>query len=211
MSETTKEGVRTALRLFRETYGTPTPSKITRAMVADWLDLLAQRPSKLAQADRALPLPQLVERYRGRPEVPRLSPKTIAQHLSMLAARWPQARRNGRIGSELANPFEDHDLERAKPRKGALGFTDEEAQAIFSLPVFTQGVRPRGGKGGAAYWLPLMLLFTGARPEEIAQLLVADIFQDPTSNRWLLRITDEGEHPHKGQQSLKTSKGETGR
>jgi integrase len=211
MSETTKEGVRTALRLFRETHGTPRPGEITRAMVSDWLDLLVQRPSKLPIADRAAPLPGLVEKYRDRPDVPRLSPKTIAQHLSMLAARWPQARRAGRIGAELANPFEDHDLERSKARTAPLGFSEEEARAIYSLPVFTQGTRPLGGKGEASYWLPLLLLFTGARPEEIAQLRVDDIFEDAGAGRWLLRITDEGTHPHKGRQSLKTTKRQSGR
>ncbi|MDH7972129.1 hypothetical protein QH494_08015 [Sphingomonas sp. AR_OL41] len=211
MSETTREGVRTALRLFRETHGTPRPEEITRAMVSDWLDLLTQRPAKLPLADRSVPLPALVEKYRDRAEVPRLSPKTVAQHLSMLSARWPQARRAGRIEAALANPFEEHDLERSTARKEPLGFSEEEARAIYSLPVFTQGARPLGGKGEASYWLPLLLLFTGARPEEIAQLLVDDILRDERTGRWLLRITDQGIHPHKGRQSLKTTKRQSGR
>jgi integrase len=204
ISATTKESVRTALRLFREVHGTPSPAEITRAMVADWLDMLAQRPAKLPPEHRGTPLPELVDLYRHRQDVPRLSAKTLAQHLSALGARWTQAGRSGRLDLETANPFKDHDLERAKRPKEAKGFSPEELSAIFRLPVFTEGERPRGGKGQASYWLPLLLLFTGARPEEIAQLLVDDVFQDAKSGRWMLRITDEGWHPHKGQQRLKT-------
>jgi integrase len=55
-----------------------------------------------------------------------------------------------------------------------------------------------------------MLLWTGARPEEIAQMVVADIGKDSTSGRWTMTITDEGTHPIKGQQSLKTTKKDSG-
>ena len=204
MSPTTEESVRTALRFFREANGTPSPSAITRAMVADWLDLLAQRPSKLPREHRAVPLPKLVDTYRDQPEVPRLSSKTLMQHLSALGARWTEAGKVGRIDRDAPNPFKDHDLDRTKRRKAAKGFSDEELKAILGLPVFSQGERPGGGKGDASYWLPLLLLFTGARPEEIAQLMVSDIALDAKSGRWVLTITDEGEHPYKGRRGLKT-------
>jgi hypothetical protein len=64
ISATTKEATRTALRLFRATNGTPVPEEITRAMVADWLDVLAKRPSKLPKEHRATPLPELVRPLR---------------------------------------------------------------------------------------------------------------------------------------------------
>ena len=211
ISATTREGVRTALRLFRETHGTPAPDEITRAMVAEWLDLLVQRPAKIAKEERGIPLRQLVERYKPRQDAPRLSPKTVAQHLSMLAARWPQALRRGMIPYGSPNPFGDHDLDRTVRPAEPKGFTVEELRAIFGLPIWTGGERPLGGKGEASYWLPLMLLWTGARPEEIAQLIVEDVLKDPQSGRWLLRITDEGVHPVKGQQTLKTRKHGTGR
>lgn len=205
MSATTKESVRTALRLFRETHGRPSPDEITRLMVADWLDLLAQRPSKLPPEHRATPLPQLVAIYRERDDVPRLSAKTLAQHVSALGARWTQAGRAGRLDQAKPNPFKDHELDRAARPLEPKGFSPDEIASIFRLPIFTAGERPRGGKGEASYWLPLLLLHTGARPEEIAQLLVSDLFKDPKSGRLMLRITDQGIHPHKGPQRLKNA------
>jgi len=90
------------------------------------------------------------------------------------------------------------------------GFSKAELEAIFALPIFTRGERPRGGKGQASYWIPLLLLWTGARPEEVAQLLVSDFKEDATEG-WTVTFTDLGIHPQKGQRSLKTSRKRSGR
>lgn len=69
---------------------------------------------------------------------------------------------------------------------------------IFASPVFAEGLRPRGGKGEAAYWLPLLALFTGARLEELGQLRPADVQQltYPDVNgcevkSWFIRIRED--------------------
>ena len=41
-------------------------------------------------------------------------------------------------------------------------FSLSDLQAIFSSPVYANGDRPKGGRLEAAYWLPLLGLFTGA-------------------------------------------------
>jgi len=77
-----------------------------------------------------------------------------------------------------------------------LPFSLAELQAIFASPVYAQGLRPKRGKGEAAYWLPLLALFTGARLEEIGQLRVPDVqkhdYPDQDGNMlagWFLHIT----------------------
>lgn len=57
-------------------------------------------------------------------------------------------------------------------------YTPEEVRAIFSSPVFVGGHRPIAGKGEAAFWMPLLMLFTGARREEIAQLTAARVREE---------------------------------
>lgn len=71
---------------------------------------------------------------------------------------------------------------------------------VFSSPIYTTGERPKGGAGEAAYWLPLLALFTGARLEELGQLTPEDVreesYDDGTGNRitaWVIRLTDAGE------------------
>lgn len=207
----TKQATRTALRSFRETHGLLLPEEITKARVSAWLDLLAESPSKVSAAERKLPLPELVARYEGR-DVKRLTPKTLAVNLGVLAARWSKAQEDeGLIAETLANPFARKLDLRAAPRPASQRLTREDVKGIFSLPVFTAGERPKGGKGEAAYWMPLLLLWTGARPEEIAQLIVADVTQDEETGRWMLRITDEDPHPHKKPRTLKTGRTQSGR
>jgi integrase len=173
-------------------------------VVTEWLDLLVRKPVAPAPTDRKLKLREMVERYEGQ-EVRRLSGGTLEQYVTALSARWGQAVEDGFIGESIPNPFRGRKIPQAPRPENKTHFTRAELQAIFSVPIFTQADRPVRGKGEASYWMPLLLLFTGARPEEVAQLMVGDIFQDPESGLWVLRITDEGKHPYKGQRMLKTS------
>lgn len=82
----------------------------------------------------------------------------------------------------------DHHTER---RTGFWG--PEQLAAVFTLPLFSDYELPQAWKAGkdAAYWIPLMGLFTGASVSELAQLRADDVFTDDTGP--VLRITDEGE------------------
>lgn len=71
---------------------------------------------------------------------------------------------------------------------------------IFNSPVYNFGHRPVGGKGEAAYWLPLLALFTGARLNELCQSLTNDVYEeeyhDDEGNKiqaWVLEVTNEGD------------------
>jgi integrase len=205
----TKQACGTALRLWTEVHGDATPETITKRMVTDWLDMLAKRPTGLTPTEQRLPLPKLVERFEGR-DVPRMALKTQKQHLRMLAARWVKGQQEGYISDDLHNPFKPP-MPAAARKDDPPEFSVAELSAIFRLPVFTLGERPTRGKGEASFWMPLILLWTGARPEEAAQLTVADFADDPEIGRWMMTITDQGEHPIKGDQNLRTSKRGSGR
>jgi len=62
----------------------------------------------------------------------------------------------------------------AKSKKRVHGLFDDEIKAIFASPVYTQGYRPKR-VGEAAYWVPVLAFFTGARQGELCQLNVADV------------------------------------
>jgi len=205
-AETTKERVRGGLRLLVEAVGDLRPEELTRERVTVFLDLLAQKPAKVSKADLKLKLPQLVAAYANRQDVPRLTQKTREAYVIALNARWNEALQAGGIGDGLPSPFSGRKFRREHSRqRAATGFSANELTAYFSMPAFTEGHRPAGGKGEAVFWIPLLLLFTGARPEEVAQLLVDDIYQDDKDGRWVIRFTDTGIHPVKGRQTLKSS------
>lgn len=91
-------------------------------------------------------------------------------------------------------------LEQKRAKEARLPFDLPALTSIFDGPVHAQGARPQGGAGEAAYWLPLLGLFTGARLEELAQLRPENVY--PESYRdsdgtertaWVIAITDRGE------------------
>lgn len=84
-----------------------------------------------------------------------------------------------------------------------LPFDADDLKNLFGGPVHAKGERPAGGKGEAAYWVPLLALHTGARREELCQLLVSDVRErDGVS---YLALTEENEQGQKdGSKALKT-------
>jgi hypothetical protein len=65
-----------------------------------------------------------------------------------------------------ADPFARVRLEEDKPEREP--FDTSELQTLLRSAVFTDGERPKAGRGDAAYWLPLLALFAGCRRSELA-------------------------------------------
>lgn len=85
-------------------------------------------------------------------------------------------------------------------KKKRLPFTLSDLQAIYDSPVYSRGDRPAQGRGEAAYWLPLLALYTGARLEELGQLRVSDVqnieYADDDGamqSGWFLHITTDSD------------------
>lgn len=78
-------------------------------------------------------------------------------------------------------------------------WTTEELKTLFASPLHTAYALPDARYGGreAAYWIPLLGLFTGSRLGELCQLQVADVRE--VEGIPVLVLTDEGEG-----QSVKT-------
>ncbi len=71
-----------------------------------------------------------------------------------------------------------------------------ELLKLFSQPLHTAYQLPTNNKAGkdAAYWIPLLGLYTGARLGELAQLRVIDVHIDTAVS--MLAITNEGDGQH---------------
>ena len=89
-------------------------------------------------------------------------------------------------------PWEGMEIQVSKTQT-RRAWKDEELQQLFSQPLFTQYDTPKGKKSGsdAAYWIPIIALYTGARIGELAQLKANDI--NVIDGVPLLHITDAGE------------------
>lgn len=94
-----------------------------------------------------------------------------------------------------SNPAADIHYKVVKERKSRVAFSIDELNQIFHSSIYTKQYRPVSGGKEAAYWLPLLALFTGARVEELAQLLASDI-REIDGLGHIINISDEAAHAH---------------
>ncbi|KSB88231.1 hypothetical protein AS593_08735 [Caulobacter vibrioides] len=126
------------------------------------------------------------------------SPSNAKVKLANLRSLLSYAKRVRLITS---NPASDVTITvKVKPGEGRREFDLVALSAIFGSPIYTQGARPSGGAGEAAYWLPLLALYTGARLNELGQLRAKDISQatyfDADGQQltaWVLKIVADAE------------------
>lgn len=97
--------------------------------------------------------------------------------------------------------------ETAKPSK-RRAFTTAELKDLFAPKLFQRATAALDAKRPWKFWTPLLALFTGARLEELCQLELNDIRQDPDSGLWCIHITDQGDPEEGGRsKSVKTKAG----
>ncbi|MFM0178828.1 site-specific integrase [Paraburkholderia aspalathi] len=157
---------------FYERVGRIPVASITRAHVIDFKNKLLESGQTAVNTDR---------------------------HLSVLRILLNFAVANLQASSNVAQGIKVGERKNAKATR--LPFDVPALNAIFSSPVYAHEERPAGGAGEAAYWLPLLALFTGARVEELCQLRPEDVYEetyhaedDTERSCWVLRVTNEGEN-----------------
>ena len=153
-----------AVTLFEELTGNPSLGSVTKAMGTEFRMALLRSNTKA-----------------GAP----ISDKTASDRLS-----WIQILLNfevSRYGRVLANPWKGLTV-KVKQSTSREAWKDADACNLFALPLFQKYELPadKNAGGDAAYWLPIIGAFTGARITEIAQLLVADVQKE--DGQWFLRF-----------------------
>ncbi|HEY3431169.1 MAG TPA: site-specific integrase [Rhodocyclaceae bacterium] len=115
------------------------------------------------------------------------SAATVKKAMGLLSAVFELAVANDKLN---ANPARGIRFSKPKvERKSRVPFDADDLKRIFSSPVFSEALRSQGGKGEAAVWLPYLGLWTGARLEELGQLLVTDVRSE--QGCYYLDICDE--------------------
>ncbi|WP_407519515.1 DUF6538 domain-containing protein [Methylobacterium oryzisoli] len=188
-----------AVQRFVELHGDLPITAITKAHGRAYRDALAKLPKALPNRFSRLKLPELLKRDLGK--FPKRNAQTVNKTLALLGGVMARAERDGFFESLPAwsNPFHVGFEIAPSEREPYEPFSTEELQRLLASPVFAQNARPQGGRGEAAFWFPLIALFSGARRTEIAQLKVGDVRQGD-GGIWYFDFTSEGE-----DQSLKTA------
>jgi integrase len=181
-----------AVDRFKELHDLPV-AQIKRPHVLRFREALQEMPLRRTGKLRTATLPELVAWSKEHGSVQRLSAETVNVMLGSVQAVCVWAQNNGLIPEDVAwsDPFSRMRLPTRGRRREPWAL--EELRTLFGSTIFTQGHRPVGGKGEAAFWLPLMALFTGARLNELAPLTAADVITDPATDIVAINIKEDRE------------------
>ena len=174
-------------------------NKVTPAHIRKFKDAMIQYPARLPGKLKGKSVLQVLRATKGDTSIKRLTPKTINEKiLTALRAIFGYALRNGYADS---NPAQGISVEVSLRKKNEVGgqgrrrpYSVEDMNKIFgTFPVYTEEKRPVAGCGEAAYWLPLLAAFTGARLEELGQITRENIKRDKRSGVHYIDLTELAE------------------
>lgn len=186
---------------FIDLHGDLAVHKITTAHVVTFKDAALSLPKRMSNAERDLPFTHQVELGKADPSREKITPRTVNDKaLGAVSAVLGHARSQNVIQINPASGVKVKQSKRTLPPR--IPYSTEDLNLIFSFPIYTEGERPRAGAGEASVWLPLLALFTGARLEELGQILTNDVKQE--SGIWIidmLNIEEGGGHTFKNDGS----------
>lgn len=184
---------------FVELVGRDFPvSGIEKKSVREWKGLLQRYPVKAAEIAifRGMSFKEAIEaNERLEQPKPVISHKTVNRYMAGFGAFCNWLAAHDFIAS---NPFTDMYLSVDKTRTNAKVFTADQLKVLLASPLFTGCKNEvKWHEPGAhlirdhRYWLPHLMMHSGARPGELAQLLIDDVRQ--MHGVWVFHITDEGD------------------
>lgn len=185
-SKETKERVASKMNLLADIIG---KDKVIRQITADDLQELLYTipfiPSRFGSGKTAnKTIQQAIKMAKVDETLPRLSVKTQNDYIQTLSSVFMWAKQKKFIDE---NPFDEVEMPaqdiRAKQGDKYLPFSITQLQAIFNIPVYRGCKNNRSGRlkpgekifRDAYFWVPLLGLYTGARLNEICQLVLDDI------------------------------------
>ena len=171
---------RRAIRRFEELHENLPAFSIVKAHVRSYKTSLQLLPSRLTKAQQEMTFPEALKNVKNQSDCDCLSTASINKHLSAISAILSWAEKNGYFESnpQWNNPVTGLSITKRGAKTTRLPMDQDDLNLLFKSKVYSENYRPISGSGEAAYWLPLLALFTGGRLGELGQLLVSDIKQE---------------------------------
>lgn len=203
-TEGTLSQSRKVVHLFAQFLGKHFPARsISKKQVREWKAALKEFPVKATESNdfKGMDFNKIIAANKsiGKRAI---ASKTLNRYLASLGAfcKWLVAQ-----GYLEHSPTQGMLLTLDKTVKKIFPYTIQQLNEIFQSPLFTgsQSLRMAHKPGNVLirdhhYWLPLIALFTGARLNELCQLLSDEVRE--IKGHWVFDITDENDV----EQKLKT-------
>jgi integrase len=164
-----------AIEMFIQLHSNLRVADIRKRHALEFREALQQVPKIRRGPLLKAGLPELSQWGREHPGEPKVSAGTVNKQLGAVQAIAGWGYRKGLVPDDVpwSDPFKDMRLPEEQSGRGS--FETKELQSVFDAPIFTGAEVPAGGKGPAAFWLPVLGLFAGARQGEIAGLQVKNV------------------------------------
>ena len=205
--EKTAGEYQTTIVRFVELLGDLPVKQIKRKTIEEFYGLLRQMPSK-GEGLKALNAHEQIARAKQL-DLPLLSSATIKNKLMGLssvlayAVKMEYITENPVVGSGITKSLRKASAKQSRTAT-RKGYTQAELIKVFSSPLFKgEWSAPRASFGEAWKWLPLLLCYTGARREEIAQMKVNEV-RKSEDGIWYLDLLGISEDGSDDDRTLKT-------
>jgi integrase len=178
-----------SIRLFGQLHGEMPVAHVRKSHAREFREALRDVPVRRLRTGklRDATLPKLAQWGREHPDAQKIAATTINKLLGGVQAVGRWARSADLVPDDWSDPFADLRIDAEESERAP--FESKELQVIFNTPIFTDSQRPAGGKGEAAFWLPLLALFTGARLGELTGLRASDVVDDAAVGAVCIYIT----------------------
>jgi integrase len=201
----TLAAARKAVRDFTSYIGDIGIGEITANDCFEFRDALAKMPRRMPHAHRQLAFTDAQAIYAGLPDAPRVAPPSIKKYLGGIQALLSFAFQERFLPANPAAGIRVDGYHRSSSRRP---FTKDELRQLFAADLFTRpwsACRSRSVVSDSTMrWLFLLGLFTGARIEELGQLLLADIQEELGTA--FITVTDYAVADGEERKRVKTAK-----
>ncbi|WP_339435759.1 site-specific integrase [Pseudomonas sp. EL_65y_Pfl1_R32] len=197
------------VKVFIELYGDVAIHTISKASIHTFSNDLLRMPTG-GKGRRGMTAPQLIAKAEAE-QLPTLSKLTAKNRLNALSSILSYALQAGLLTeNSVTASGVTGDLTRAAAKDNRIPrrrhYTFAELKKIFSSAVFKRTYNPPRAKFGEAwFWLPLLLCYTGARREEIAQLKASEIRRSDDGVWFVDILTTPDEDDAKDIRTVKTA------
>jgi hypothetical protein len=148
-----------AVEMFIQLHGDLPVAAIKKSHARLYREALQEVPKRRSGALLKATLPELSAWGRKHPDAARVSAGTVNKQFGAVQAIAVWGYTNGVVPEDAAwaDPFAKMRLQGEDSER--TSFENPDLRLLFAAPVFTHHEYPEGGRGPAAYWLPLLTLF----------------------------------------------------